>query len=834
MESGKREPFIHTQQFLLLDDVQTPYDYLEPERFRQGRLLAFDKQAREKRTREGQDPAPFDLNVEFRADVDLWIDAWKPIDRRSLFADRRIRRLCLTIDGGTGKTTTLRWLAAQQHDAALRFGGSKLALLIDLKRATALGVAHHAQHDGKPFGNRRASEAAMQVLVAALRNPIGRGKVEGLDSASDDELIEYLRRLMRSGQLALLIDGLDQTQWSLSVSPESSAVPSRAANPIIEGLAFLLQHDASACPVIIAGRPHAVTRYWKPLFEGQDWRFAQIDGFREDKQKRAFLGDRFSAIQSLEADSLDVPRFLSAVRRLDPTRLRSIQNGSQLYYALIDYVWQHDVEVDRTEADSKPSTLRLLAGLSFTMLQQGKRGGVAEQEFNDFIEQFRTSHGERVGHGSRPQLNAALARLGQTNSLLEYCFLDSDGEVTDLFFRDTTLQEFFAAYWLVTDATVEDQAWMARFPFIRGHKPLGDETLERIWRFAVEMPCGPANESRWLSLVGHLFAPNPRLGRRANEMMFRSWDRLREIAAKPAEGFLGISAATRSAREILDLFHAEFRHEIVGGRRGEQAKETADRLLADFVSIPPTDNGPEDLAFTAGLTEEQRNHPTVTVWANEESRSTRINQRFELLRTPVTCKSYALYESAHEGSSTNKLEDESGNLPVHDVDWYAAKMFSLWLTEPIQDWDQRGPRVVYDLPHELEWEFASRASTDTIWYFCADHEEDATVREIMDQHARTNRNSRRLEPVMTRQPNPWGCYDMLGLVWEWCDNDYAADPRTSLASPRRYHSRTSRVCRGGSWSSVPTYCRSSVRFNKRPAYSNDNLGFRVARAPENL
>ena len=112
---------------------------------------------------------------------------------------------------------------------------------------------------------------------------------------------------------------------------------------------------------------------------------------------------------------------------------------------------------------------------------------------------------------------------------------------------------------------------------------------------------------------------------------------------------------------------------------------------------------------------------------------------------------------------------------------------------------------MYDLPHELEWEFAARAGTTTIWHFCADNVSEKQIKALRRKHAVFN--ARSTEPVGQLQANPWGLHDMLGNVWEWCDSPY--DGIASAKDLSQITGHASRVCRGGGWYDYPSNVRAS-------------------------
>jgi len=162
------------------------------------------------------------------------------------------------------------------------------------------------------------------------------------------------------------------------------------------------------------------------------------------------------------------------------------------------------------------------------------------------------------------------------------------------------------------------------------------------------------------------------------------------------------------------------------------------------------------------------------------------------------------------------------NYPVESVTWDDCQKFIGKLNEI------NGRH--YRLPTEAEWEYACRAGTTGERYGSP-----AAI-------AWYDRNSgSSTHPVGQKHPNAFGLYDMLGNVWEWCQDLYREDwygdqpTRDGSSYPSSGHTSSIdpvwgslRVFRGGSWGDGASYLRSSLRGSFDPGQRGNYLGFRLA------
>jgi formylglycine-generating enzyme required for sulfatase activity len=148
--------------------------------------------------------------------------------------------------------------------------------------------------------------------------------------------------------------------------------------------------------------------------------------------------------------------------------------------------------------------------------------------------------------------------------------------------------------------------------------------------------------------------------------------------------------------------------------------------------------------------------------------------------------------------------------PVTLVDTRDARAFLDWLS--------RKTGRPFALPSEAQWEYAARA----------DSAEIASTADSAWHHGNSGNTT---HPVGEMPLNAWGLGDMLGNVWQWCDDWYApyspGDATDPLQTDSSLSDKPRRILRGGSWLRDAKFCRPAARYRNDPLSRNADNGFRV-------
>lgn len=178
-----------------------------------------------------------------------------------------------------------------------------------------------------------------------------------------------------------------------------------------------------------------------------------------------------------------------------------------------------------------------------------------------------------------------------------------------------------------------------------------------------------------------------------------------------------------------------------------------------------------------------------------------ISTGFWIFDTPIT---QALWQAVM-GKNPSQFSGE--NNPVETLSWNDGASFfkKLNLFFSVND---------FNFPSEAQWEYACRA------------DEEKISRDQLDEFAWYQGSPQLAKdttmPVKLKKPNAFGLYDILGNVFEWCEDswhrNYEGAPNTGEANLKA--TRDTKVIRGGSWGSAHKY----VGYSQRSKFATNSKG----------
>ncbi|QGJ70688.1 Hypothetical protein PBC10988_23860 [Planctomycetales bacterium 10988] len=182
---------------------------------------------------------------------------------------------------------------------------------------------------------------------------------------------------------------------------------------------------------------------------------------------------------------------------------------------------------------------------------------------------------------------------------------------------------------------------------------------------------------------------------------------------------------------------------------------------------------------------------------------------FRILKREVTGRDWALVMGEPLPSNPDYPKDW--------VSWDDCQRFLDRLNQQVGD-DVR----VFRLPTEAEWEFAAAGDQDTPWFFGASAGQ-------LDNFAWYADNSGRVShPVMQKEANPYGLFDVYGNVAEWCQDVYRPYSSVEVTDPGQILEEGDfHVFRGGSRLNTARQCRTGFRGLASRKDTRRGLGFRI-------
>ena len=162
--------------------------------------------------------------------------------------------------------------------------------------------------------------------------------------------------------------------------------------------------------------------------------------------------------------------------------------------------------------------------------------------------------------------------------------------------------------------------------------------------------------------------------------------------------------------------------------------------------------------------------------------------------------------------------------PVERVSWEDCKAFCITLSKEV-------PGLRARLPTEAEWEYACRAGVDGP-YPGAQGEIAGDQLDVLAWYDKDSqvpwfgKDLRSTHVVKGKGSNRLGLCDMLGNVWEWCEDRYGSYSPTAVTDPVG-NEQEKRVARGGSFGDGPAKVRAANRLAVRQDMRTLYLGMRL-------
>jgi formylglycine-generating enzyme required for sulfatase activity len=207
---------------------------------------------------------------------------------------------------------------------------------------------------------------------------------------------------------------------------------------------------------------------------------------------------------------------------------------------------------------------------------------------------------------------------------------------------------------------------------------------------------------------------------------------------------------------------------------------------------------------------------------------------FWMAQTPITqaqWRAVAGWQKGGRDLEPDPSEFKGANRPVEQVSWFDAQEFCRRLSQ------RTGRR--YTLPSEAQWEYACRAGSTTPFHFGATLTPELANYDGNYVHGNGPKGTYRQQTidVASFPANAWALHDMHGNVYEWCEDHWHDSYNFAPGDDQPWlipaaADDAPRLLRGGSWLSLPWYCRSAFRNFIHPVSRDLIIGFRVCCLPQ--
>jgi len=633
--------------------------------------------------------------------------------------------------------------------------------------------------------------AAEDDLVKLLKTKVR----EGLDVIArypDGKIRGFVRYLRMYSRLFPVIDACDQ------VRPEQEEI-----------LFKLIGSDVlfGTCKTYLSTRPYKLDQLMKGIqsqgVDSRKFRLIEIHPF-EFYELAIFFKDYYKSVEPLidklkprkeqEINLIQLPLFARLMKimaikgRFQPPAALVAASRASLMRQFVDFVVDEQSEKDKIPDQAKEdkcanyeAMLRKIEHLSLKTLEAGQ------------IYTFDREYAQDILGESFPRYWPLMKRIEFIDRFFDYENEASLAEPKHRY-RHQIFQEYFVA-----------------------------RALCRLYRICDGGPERPTMRAamenmKYMPEVGHFFAELIEETAEANDFYF--WQDL----------------VTRDNREDWVRTYALEVRDKIGKRKAKDALrellDTENGRLAENDPSGPMVHVPAG-GFVRGSYEYEEEWPVSWVTLNN----------FDINRHPVTNAQFIEFLTNHfnhtkfyndaagrrlidfEWSSINRtaegltiIEHGYEEHPVVGVTWYGAQAYCKWRSALEE--------AEYRLPTEAEWEKAARGCLGRRYPWGNDF-----AKEKCNTSESLKGNTSKIGSYLDGK-SPYGCLDMAGNVWEWCQDDYKSDfyEKAMKENPLCAESkRGAKVERGGSWDVGWNLARCARRSSYFPESGYDIIGFRCAR-----
>jgi len=180
---------------------------------------------------------------------------------------------------------------------------------------------------------------------------------------------------------------------------------------------------------------------------------------------------------------------------------------------------------------------------------------------------------------------------------------------------------------------------------------------------------------------------------------------------------------------------------------------------------------------------------------------------------PVTNREYLEFLKDNKLDISEKIIELSStkpNYPVTNVSWDDAILYCQWIGA--------------SLPTEAQWEKASKGTKSRIYPWGNEFNTNCLNIENSLGYTVDVESFKEGKSI-------YGCYQMSGNIWEWCQDDFVDNfykqRESKKDNPISLTNSDIKVLRGGSYNFVQSSARSSYRYYGKRNHKDNSIGFRV-------